>query len=199
MYSTHQRKYWEWYYLLFSQYKYMMLYMFSIGRHTHMQPSSQKYHPLCWLAQNSKSWLSMYYVWAVSEGQPKNEMPNSCLWTPAHPRWSHFWHVPSHRTASWPSEVWVPSKISSQHIGHTAGISEVACASVKVAAFAFFEVLQFTIKELTPVGNYACELWKYARTPLSQRWKFLKLITMYNIVNGAIYFPTGYFVQSHFP
>ena len=35
-------------------------------------------------------------------------------------------------------------------------------------------------------------------TPLSQRQKLSILITMYNIVNGTIYLPSGYFVQSHF-
>ena len=35
-------------------------------------------------------------------------------------------------------------------------------------------------------------------TPFSQYRKLLKLITMYNIVNGTVYFSTGYFVQSHF-
>ena len=29
--------------------------------------------------------------------------------------------------------------------------------------------------------------------------KFLKLTTMYNIINGTLYFPTGYFVQNYFP
>ena len=36
-------------------------------------------------------------------------------------------------------------------------------------------------------------------TSLSQRRKFLKLTTMYNIINGTLYFPTGYFVQNYFP
>jgi len=47
--------------------------------------------------------------------------------------------------------------------------------------------------------NYESMLEQVDLTPLSQRRKFLKLITMYNIVNGTVYFPTGYFVQSHFP
>ena len=34
-------------------------------------------------------------------------------------------------------------------------------------------------------------------TSLSRR-KFLKLTTMYNIINGTLYFPTGYFVQNYF-
>ena len=36
-------------------------------------------------------------------------------------------------------------------------------------------------------------------TSLSQPCKFLKLTTMYNIINGTLYFPTGYFVQNYFP
>ena len=32
----------------------------------------------------------------------------------------------------------------------------------------------------------------------SQCRKFLKLTTMYNIINGTLYFPTGYFVQNLF-
>ena len=36
-------------------------------------------------------------------------------------------------------------------------------------------------------------------TSLSQRRNFLKLTTMYNIINGTLYFPTGYFVQNYFP
>ena len=36
-------------------------------------------------------------------------------------------------------------------------------------------------------------------TSLSQRCKFLKLTTMYNIINGTLYFLTGYFVQNYFP
>ena len=36
-------------------------------------------------------------------------------------------------------------------------------------------------------------------TSLSQRCNFLKLTTMYNIINGTLYFPTGYFVQNYFP
>ena len=35
-------------------------------------------------------------------------------------------------------------------------------------------------------------------TSLSQCRKFLKLTTMYNIINGTLYFPTGYFVQNYF-
>ena len=44
--------------------------------------------------------------------------------------------------------------------------------------------------------NYESMLEQLDLTPLSQRRKLLKLITMYNIVNGTVYFPTGYFVQS---
>ena len=47
--------------------------------------------------------------------------------------------------------------------------------------------------------NYESMLEQLDLTPLSQRRKLLKLITMYNIVNGTVYFPNGYFVQSHFP
>ena len=36
-------------------------------------------------------------------------------------------------------------------------------------------------------------------TCLSQRRKFLKLTTMYNIINNTLYVPTGYFVQNYFP
>ena len=36
-------------------------------------------------------------------------------------------------------------------------------------------------------------------TSLSQRRKFLKLTTMYDIINGTLYFPTGYFVHNYFP
>ena len=36
-------------------------------------------------------------------------------------------------------------------------------------------------------------------TSLSQHCKFLKLTTMYNIINGTLYFPTGYFIQNYFP
>ena len=35
-------------------------------------------------------------------------------------------------------------------------------------------------------------------TSSSQRHKFLKVTTMYNIINGTLYFPTGYFVQNLF-
>ena len=36
-------------------------------------------------------------------------------------------------------------------------------------------------------------------TSSSQRRKFLKLtVTMYNIIIGTLYFPTGYFVQNLF-
>ena len=45
--------------------------------------------------------------------------------------------------------------------------------------------------------NYESMLEQLDLTPLSQRRKLLKLITMYNIVNGNVYH--GYFVQSHFP
>ena len=47
--------------------------------------------------------------------------------------------------------------------------------------------------------NYESMLEQLDLIPLSQHRKLLKLITMYNIVNGSVYFPTGYFVQSHFP
>jgi len=36
-------------------------------------------------------------------------------------------------------------------------------------------------------------------TPSSQHLKLLNLTTVYNIVNGTVYFPTGFFVLSHFP
>ena len=41
--------------------------------------------------------------------------------------------------------------------------------------------------------NYESMLEQLDLTPLSQHRKLLKLITMYNIVNGTVYFPTGYF------
>ena len=44
--------------------------------------------------------------------------------------------------------------------------------------------------------NYESMLEQLDLTPLSQRRKLLKLITIYSIVNGTVYFPTGYFVQS---
>jgi len=47
--------------------------------------------------------------------------------------------------------------------------------------------------------NYESMLEQLDLTPLSQRRKLLKLITEYNIVNGIVYFPNGYFVQRPFP
>ena len=46
--------------------------------------------------------------------------------------------------------------------------------------------------------DYESMLQQLELTSLSQRRKFLKLTTMYNI-NGTLYFPTGYFVQNYFP
>ena len=40
--------------------------------------------------------------------------------------------------------------------------------------------------------NYESMLEQLDFTPLSQRQKLLKLITMYNIVNGTVYFPTKF-------
>ena len=39
--------------------------------------------------------------------------------------------------------------------------------------------------------NYESMLKRLDLTPISQRRKPLKLITMYNIVNGTVYFPLG--------
>ena len=49
--------------------------------------------------------------------------------------------------------------------------------------------------------DYENMLEQLELTSLSQRRKFLKLTTMYNIINGTLYFPIGYFVQiiSHIP
>ena len=47
--------------------------------------------------------------------------------------------------------------------------------------------------------GYESMLEQLELTSLSQRRKFLKLTTMYNIINGTLYFPTGYFVQNYFP
>ena len=47
--------------------------------------------------------------------------------------------------------------------------------------------------------DYESMLQQLELTSLSQRRKFLKLTTMYNIINGTLYFPTGYFVQNYFP
>ena len=45
--------------------------------------------------------------------------------------------------------------------------------------------------------DYESMLQQLELTSLSQRRKFLKLTTMYNIINGTLYFPTGYFVQNY--
>ena len=47
--------------------------------------------------------------------------------------------------------------------------------------------------------DYESMLQQLELTSLSQRRNFLKLTTMYNIINGTLYFPTGYFVQNYFP
>ena len=47
--------------------------------------------------------------------------------------------------------------------------------------------------------DYESMLQQLELTSLSQRRTFLKLTTMYNIINGTLYFPTGYFVQNYFP
>ena len=47
--------------------------------------------------------------------------------------------------------------------------------------------------------DYESTLQQLELTSLSQRHNFLKLTTMYNIINGTLYFPTGYFVQNYFP
>jgi len=48
--------------------------------------------------------------------------------------------------------------------------------------------------------NYESMLEQLDLTPLSQHQKFLKLISMYNIVNGTVYFPPGYiFCAKSFP
>ena len=47
--------------------------------------------------------------------------------------------------------------------------------------------------------DYESMLQQLELTSLSQCRKFLKLTTMYNIINGTLYFPTGYFVQNYFP
>ena len=46
--------------------------------------------------------------------------------------------------------------------------------------------------------DYESMLQQLELTSLSRR-NFLKLTTMYNIINGTLYFPTGYFVQNYFP
>ena len=47
--------------------------------------------------------------------------------------------------------------------------------------------------------DYESMLQQLELTSSSQRCKFLKLTTMYNIIIGTLYFPTGYFVQNYFP
>ena len=46
--------------------------------------------------------------------------------------------------------------------------------------------------------DYESMLQQLELTSLSRR-NFLKLTTMYNIINGTLYFPAGYFVQNYFP
>ena len=43
--------------------------------------------------------------------------------------------------------------------------------------------------------DYESMLEQLEPTSLSQHRKLLKLTTMYNIVNGTLYFPIGYFVK----
>ena len=48
--------------------------------------------------------------------------------------------------------------------------------------------------------DYESMLQQLELTSLSQRHKFIKLTTMYRIINGTLYFPTGlYFVRNYFP
>ena len=47
--------------------------------------------------------------------------------------------------------------------------------------------------------DYESMLEQLELTSLSQRCKLLKLTTMYNIINGTLYFPTGYSVQNYLP
>ena len=46
--------------------------------------------------------------------------------------------------------------------------------------------------------DYESMLQQLELTSSSQRRKFLKLTTLYNIIIGTLYFPTGYFVQNLF-
>ena len=43
--------------------------------------------------------------------------------------------------------------------------------------------------------DYESMLQQLELTSSSQRRKFLKVTTLYNIIIGTFYFPTGYFVQ----
>ena len=46
--------------------------------------------------------------------------------------------------------------------------------------------------------DYESMLQQLELTSSSQRCKFLKITTLYNIIIGTLYFPIGYFVQNLF-